>query len=174
MAAKDKSTHERAEECARETSGGHRRRGYHRESAGCYICSVKTKRPAHSESPDAGDSFLGFGWGWIGFLAKWLRIDTPISRATDDGSEGVGGSGTASPTRKAKQVATKDTTVACTWSKMRFPMTISLLTPSASVAPVLAAVPSRAERFISRFPLRLRITGMRMTSSSIRLMGFQF
>lgn len=26
--------------------------------------------PTHSESPDGGASFLGFGCGWIGFLAR--------------------------------------------------------------------------------------------------------
>lgn len=95
------------------------------------------------------------------------------------GSEGVFASGfgvklgTIRPSNSETQAATKETTVACTCSKDKFPKIIRRRVSGSSSSPTLAAVPNRAERFISRLPLRLRMTGMIMMSSSIVRIAFQ-
>lgn len=67
----------------------------------------------------------------------------------------------------------KETTVACTCSNVKFPKIIVRRVDGLSSSPILADVPRRAERFISRFPLRLSTTGMIMISSSICDIAFQ-
>ena len=95
------------------------------------------------------------------------------------GSEDVGAFGldvklgTMRPSKRETHAATKETTVACTCSKDKFPNIIRRRVSGSSSSPTLAAVPNRAERFISRFPLRLRMTGMIMMSSSIVRIAFQ-
>jgi len=58
------------------------------------------------------------------------------------------------------QATMKDTAVAWTCSRVKLPMMMARRMVGSSSSPRLAAVPRRAERFISRLPLRLRIAGM--------------
>ena len=73
----------------------------------------------------------------------------------------------------ATKAATQATTVAWTWRRDKFPRMILRRCLGSSSSPILAAVPSLAERFISRFPLRFMMTGTMMMSSPIVLMAFQ-
>lgn len=70
------------------------------------------------------------------------------------------------PRMKDTQAATKETTVAWTCSSVRLPKMMLRRALGSSSSPTFAAVPSRAERFISRLPFRLRMTGMIMMSWS--------
>ena len=81
--------------------------------------------------------------------------------------------GTTSPRINETHAATKDTPVACTWSSERLPNMIVSLASGSSSSPTFAAVPSRADKFISRFPFKFKMTGMIITSSSMVLIAFQ-
>lgn len=85
----------------------------------------------------------------------------------------AGGLGIILPMTKETPAATKDTTVACTCSRVKFPIMRARRTEGLSNSPTLAAVPSLAERFISRLPLRFSMTGMIIMSSSTRAIAFQ-
>ena len=113
---------------------------------------------AYSTNPDLGSPVL-MGKGWAALTAR--------------PSEGGGGSGTNRDKRTATQAATQATTVACTWRRARFPRIILRRRLGSSSSPMLAAVPSLAERFISRLPLRFMITGTMTMSSPMVRMAFQ-
>ena len=66
---------------------------------------------------------------------------------------------------KEKEAAMNDTTVAWTWRRVKLPRMMDWRVAGLSSWPILAEVPRRAERFISRFPLRLRTTGMIMMAT---------
>jgi hypothetical protein len=68
--------------------------------------------------------------------------------------------GTILPRIRETQAATKETEIAWTCSNVQFPSSMARMTLGSSSSPILAAVESRAERFISRFPWRLRTVGM--------------
>jgi len=74
--------------------------------------------------------------------------------------------GTKRPRIRAIHAAMKETEMVCTWRSARLPRMMDLRTSGSSNSPTFAAVLNRAERFISRFPFRLRTTGMIMMSWS--------
>jgi hypothetical protein len=84
-----------------------------------------------------------------------------------------GAVGITSESRNETFAATNETAAAWTWSKQRLPKMIERREEAESRAPTFAAVPSRAERFISRLPFRLRITGMIIMSSLTRVIARQ-
>ena len=75
--------------------------------------------------------------------------------------------------RKETQAAINETTAAWTWSSARLPKMRAFRTDGMSRSPRLDAVPRRAERFISMFPLRLRMTGTIAINSLTRVIAFQ-
>lgn len=93
--------------------------------------------------------------------------------ASDAGSEEGSGDGIILPNANATTAATNDTTVACTCRRVRLPRMIDRRIFGRSSSPILAAVLSRADRFISRFPFRLRTTGIIIISSSTRDIALQ-
>ena len=74
--------------------------------------------------------------------------------------------GTNLPRMRAVHDAMKDTEIAWTCNSERLPMIMERRTDGSSSSPMLAAVPRRADRFISRFPFRFRRTGMIIMSWS--------
>ena len=70
------------------------------------------------------------------------------------------------PRMRAVHDAMKDTDIAWTCNSERSLMIIERRTDGSSSSPMLAAVPSRADRFISRFPFRCKTTGMIIMSWS--------
>lgn len=81
--------------------------------------------------------------------------------------------GTKRPTMRAIHAAMKETEMVCTWRSARLPRIMDLRTSGSSNSPTFAAVLNRAERFISKFPFRLRTTGMIMMSWSTCCMASQ-
>ena len=81
--------------------------------------------------------------------------------------------GTNRPKMKAIQVATKEMDAVWTWSSAKLPIIMERRIMGSSNTPMLAAVESRAERFISKFPLRFRTTGMIIISWSTSCMAGQ-
>jgi hypothetical protein len=124
----------------------------------------------YSAHPDKMWSPLGIGCGRNGFRGKTVSLPSKIFEG--DGTEG-GCLGRAKPNKNEKQVAIKETTIAWTCNRMRLPRMIARRDSGLSSSPMFAAVPRRADKFISRFPFRLRITGIIIISSSIRLIAFQ-
>lgn len=105
---------------------------------------------------------------------------TPFPTCCPSGGESCGISigifsllGAMTPKTNASAAATADTSSAWTWSSNKFPRIIGCLVSREWRRPVLAAVPRRAERFISRFPLRLLMMGIRTKSSSVVRSAFQ-
>ena len=84
------------------------------------------------------------------------------------GATGVAGSGNRAGKKKAmmdaEEATMKETAVACTWRRARLPVMMERRVDGSCSSPTLAAVPRRAERFISRLPLRLRTAGMTIMS----------
>ena len=68
--------------------------------------------------------------------------------------------GTKRPRIRAIQAAKKETDAVWTWSSARLPKIMERRITGSSNSPMLAAVARRAERFISKFPLRFKTTGM--------------
>ena len=60
----------------------------------------------------------------------------------------------------------KDTDIVWTCNNERLPMIMERRTDGSSRSPMFAAVPSRADRFMSRVPCRFRTTGMIMMNWS--------
>ena len=81
--------------------------------------------------------------------------------------------GTKRPRIRAMHAAMKETEMVCTWRSARLPRIMDLRTSGSSNSPTFAAVLNRAERFISRFPFRLRTTGIIMMSWSTCCMASQ-
>jgi hypothetical protein len=102
-------------------------------------------------------------------MAKCIVLLSPAS----SGDVGGGGSGIKRDKRTATEAATQATTVAWTWRRAKFPRMILRRRSGSSSSPMLAAVLSRADRFISRLPLRFMITGTITMSSPIVRMAFQ-
>jgi hypothetical protein len=71
-----------------------------------------------------------------------------------------------SPRKYDTTAEMNDTTVACTWRSDRLPRMMEFRVAGWSSSPTLAAVPSLADRFISRLPFRLRMTGIMIISWS--------
>ena len=69
------------------------------------------------------------------------------------------------PRMRAVHDAMKDTDIAWTCNDERLLMIMEQRTNGSLRSPMLAAVPSRADRFISRFHFRSRMTGMIVMSS---------
>lgn len=133
----------------------------------------------NSANPLLGRPSL-IGRGGLGLLISCkIRRTISVELLDEAGPEGVSAFGfcvilgTIRPSKRETHAATKETTVACTCSKDKFPNIIRCRVSGSSSSPTLAAVPNRAERFISRFPLRLRMTGIIIMSSSIARMAFQ-
>lgn len=81
--------------------------------------------------------------------------------------------GTRNARMEDMQATMNDTTVAWTCSKVKFPMIIERRVTGSSSSPTLAAVPRRAERFISRLPLRLSTAGIIIISCCTSRMARQ-
>ena len=81
--------------------------------------------------------------------------------------------GTKRPRIRATHAAMKETEMVCTWRSARLPRIMDLRASDSSSSPTFAAVLNRAERFISRFPFKLRTTGMIMMSWSTCCMASQ-
>lgn len=79
---------------------------------------------------------------------------------------GVNPLGTNVPRTREMHAATNDTEMVCTCSRARLPVRVDHITAGSSNSPTLDAVLRRAERFISRFPLRLSRVGTIMMSWS--------
>jgi hypothetical protein len=128
----------------------------------------------NSTNPDLGRPSL-IGRGGRGSLDRRRRVAF-VDTGRLEGERGPGCDdilGTISPRMKDAHAATDETPAACTWSSERLPYMILLLVSGSSSWPTFAAVPSRADKFISRFPFKLRMTGMIMTNSSMVLIAFQ-
>jgi hypothetical protein len=110
----------------------------------------------NSLSPDR--DFFG---GKVGRLTERLRIAVAAAAAPSASFDG-----NALPRANDKSAANADIAKAWTWSKERLPKTRDIRVGPSSSSEVFAAVDSRAERFISRFPLRLFSIGMRINNSS--------
>lgn len=79
----------------------------------------------------------------------------------------------AAPTIMAKIATMKAATVACTWTRATFPITICTISRAEFILPRFAWVDSRDARHISRLPLRPSRAGTRMNNSEIWMKTFQ-
>lgn len=112
-----------------------------------------------------------------GSVGRGLLSEGPSPAIRASGGKG---SEDSSPTpwmillrRKETQAAMNETTAAWTWSRARLPKMRAFRTDGMSRSPRLDAVPSRAERFISMLPLRLRMTGTIAINSLTLVIAFQ-
>jgi len=77
------------------------------------------------------------------------------------------------PRISAIHAAMKDTEIVCTWRRARLPVSMERRMTGSSSCPTLDAVPRREDRFISRFPLRLRTVGTMIMSWSTSFIARQ-
>ena len=102
---------------------------------------------------------------------KGIRRALSIARASDEVFTVPVCRGNIIPSRRETHADTKATLMVCTCTRFILPVIMELRTAGSSSSPTLAAVPSRAERFISMLPLRLRRTGIIRMSWSSSLMA---
>ena len=91
----------------------------------------------------------------------------------EDGDAEGPSRGTNRPRIRAIQAAKKETDAVWTWSSAKLPIIMERRIMGSSNSPMLAAVARRAERFISKFPLRFRTTGMIIINWSTSCMARQ-
>ena len=114
-------------------------------------------------------------------LKPVLCLPSPLGRgitrrgecklASDEVFTAVVCRGNTIPSRREIHADTKATLMVCTCTRFILPVIMDLRTAGSSSSPTLAAVPSRAERFISMLPLRLRRTGIIKMSWSSSLIA---
>jgi hypothetical protein len=112
-------------------------------------------------SPVAGNGIRGLR----GMMSNAAEV--ALTPALGDGDGDILGGNNPGKIREMtedKHATMNDTTAAWTCSRVRLPRMIVRRVVGSPSSPTFAAVPRRAERFISRLPLRLRTAGMTIMS----------